>query len=436
MSWEIREGDVLERLREMPDESVQCVVTSPPYWGLRDYGTEGMIGLEPTLAEHLAKLVEVFDEVRRVLRSDGTLWLNYGDSYAGSPARIGYGDQQKEGAYWKDANGIDPGNGKRLPVKRGLATKQRFLMPARVALALQDSGWWVRSEIVWAKGLSFCPTYAGSCMPSSVTDRPTDSHEMLYLLSKAPRYFYDADAVREAHSTTPRRAIDASPQDKYGPSGRLNNTRRGNTLADAYGGGPPGNPAGRNLRTVWTINPQGYKEAHFATFPETLVRPCVKAGTSEHGACSECGAPWRRVIAAHQGGSTGQSWHDHSQDAESGNVKNDLGGNVEYATYRRGKTVGWEPACAHATHYAGSWKPHRPLSPCVVLDPFSGSGTTGVVAVKHGRSYLGIELNPEYAAMSRKRIGRAAADVGQGGDVTADEDPVRAQLGLFAEGER
>jgi len=232
---------VLDRLRELPDESVQCVVTSPPYWGLRDYGVEGMIGLEPTLAEHLAKLVEVFREVRRVLRDDGTLWLNYGDAYAGSPARVGYGDQQKEGAYWKGADGCDPTNGKRLPVKRGLAAKQRLLMPARAALALQADGWWVRSEIVWAKGLSFCPTYSGSCMPSSVRDRPTDSHEMVYLLTRSPRYFYDADAVRERWADSRMGAAGGrnwdTPERLTGGSRRPQEAPR---------------TAGRNLRTVWT----------------------------------------------------------------------------------------------------------------------------------------------------------------------------------------
>ncbi len=417
-SWVVHHGDVLDRLRELPDESVQCVVTSPPYWGLRDYGVEGMIGLEPTLEEHLAKLVEVFAEVRRVLRDDGTCWLNYGDAYAGSPARVGYGDQQKEGAYWKGADGCDPTNGKRLPVKRGLAAKQRLLMPARVALALQADGWWVRSEIVWAKGVSFCPAYAGSCMPSSVRDRPTDSHEMVYLLSKAPRYFYDADAVREASATQPHSPGNAAD------NGRLTaSTGHVDEPGRAWAGG-----GGRNLRTVWTINPKGYKEAHFATFPPKLVEPCVKAGTSERGACSDCGAPWRRVVER-VGGPQG-THVKHSRVNPQGRPDTDqkvYGSDLSNRYREHGTptytTTGWEPTCTHAD---------APTVPCVVLDPFSGSGTTGAVAVRLGRSYVGIELNAEYLALSRKRIGRAAADVGQGGTVTADEDERAAQLGLWS----
>lgn len=386
-TWKLIVADVLEGLAELEDESVQCVVTSPPYWGLRDYGVEGMIGLEPTLAEHMAKMVEVFAEVRRVLRADGTLWLNYGDAYAGAPARIGYGDQgesAKVGAL---------SDGKRLPVKRGLAAKQRYLMPARVALALQDAGWWVRSEIVWAKGVSFCPTYAGSCMPSSVRDRPTDSHEFVYLLSKAPRYFYDGDAVRETGT------LPAGQRHAKGSA-----DRRGRKKVNARPEEYAVSTGDRNIRTVWTINPQAYREAHFATFPEALVEPCIRAGTSGHGACSECGAPWRRVVEA-KGGTIGEAWHDHADDMGSGNAKGvNLGGKIgngrkgSDGTYRR-EHKGWEPTCEHAD---------APVRPCLVLDPFNGSGTTGVVALREGCSYVGIELNPEYAALAEKRIGSAA----------------------------
>ena len=412
MTWEVRTGDVISELRKLEPKSIQCVVTSPPYWGLRDYGVAGMIGLEPTLAGHIATLTDVFAEVARVLRDDGTVWLNYGDAYAGSPARVGFGDQQKQGAYWKDGKGCDPTNGKRLPVKRGLPAKQRYLMPARVALALQDDGWWIRSEIIWAKGVSFCPTYSGSVMPSSVRDRPTDAHETIYLLSKCPRYFYDPDAVREQAEYGRR---DWQGEDQHGTYQGKDNSKRPEQVGYTKGGDPS---TGRNLRTVWTINPRGYREAHFATFPEALVVPCLKAGTSEVGACAACGAPWRRVVEA-SGGSIGEAWHEHADDPTTGNAKT-----ASSKSYRRNH-LGWEATCDH---------PDAERTPCVVLDPFNGSGTTGAVAVKLGLDYIGIELNPEYAELARKRIGRAAASIGEGGDVTWDVDPVRAQMGLFTAG--
>ena len=374
-SWVVHHGDVLDRLRELPDESVQCVVTSPPYWGLRDYGVDGMIGLEPTLGEHLARLVEVFREVRRVLRDDGCVWLNYGDSYQ---------------------------------------DKQRTLMPARVALALQSDGWWVRSEIVWAKGLSFCPTYSGSCMPSSVRDRPTDSHEMVYLLSKKAHYYYDQDAVREASSGTTARPETSRNHEGTKSSVTGNHAKGGN-----LGWNNPS--AARNLRTVWCLNPRPYKEAHFATFPPALVRPCILAGTSERGACSECGAPWRRVVDAR---GNGGHWATDGDRAAARGITSNRTSRAHGADRPAARTTtGWEPTCEHAD---------APAVPCVVLDPFSGSGTTGAVAVRLGRNYVGIELNPDYLALSRKRIGRAAADVGQGGTVTADEDERAAQLGLWS----
>lgn len=344
--WNILTGDTIEMMRTMPDESVHCVVTSPPYWGLRDYGAEGMIGLEPTLAEHMQTMVSVFREVRRVLRSDGTLWLNYGDAYSnGGKPQTGdtktgfneryFGTESKPGL--KQAG---HGKARKTPgLDCGLAAKQRMMLPARVALALQDDGWWLRSEIVWAKGVSFCPTYAGSCMPSSVSDRPTDSHEMLYLMSKSPRYFYDAHAVRE--------------KAKYGrgtdPTGRMFG-RVGIEANHSPGAKGHTGEGGRNIRTVWCINPQKFSEAHFATFPERLVEPCIKAGCPVGG---------------------------------------------------------------------------------TVMDPFSGSGTTGAVAVRLGRNYIGVELNPDYVELSRKRIGQAAAGAGAGGTLTIDEDAKASQMGLF-----
>jgi len=401
--FNILTGDVLKQLATVPDESVQCVVTSPPYWGLRDYGVAGMIGLEPTLAEHLARIVAVFREVRRVLRDDGTVWLNYGDAYSrqggDTTTQAMNGDKDTHRLAIKASRGSG-----------GLAPKQRLMLPARVALALQDDGWWIRSEIVWAKGVSFCPTYSGSCMPSSVRDRPTDSHEMMYLLTKRARYFYDGDAVREASDCEP-----GVPR-KFGKAG--NDDR--NDTGDVY---DPTGRSGRNLRTVWTINPRGYKEAHFATFPEALVKPCILAGTSERGACSECGAPWVRVAdRAFTGCNSGKR---PDQPHASGTLARPPMSGRQMAKWRAEhptRYLGWEPTCAHTD---------APTVPCVVLDPFNGSGTTGAVAVRYGRDYVGIELNPEYVKLSEKRIGRAAAASGQGGSLTLDEDEKSSQFGLF-----
>ena len=256
MSVRILVGDCLERLRTLPEESVHCVVTSPPYWGLRDYGVEGAIGLEPTFGEHINTIVTIFREVRRVLRSDGTLWLNYGDRYH---------------------------NGDSLS---GLKPKDLVMMPARVALALQADGWWLRSEIVWHKP---------NPMPESVRDRPASAHEKIYLLTKSARYFYDAEAVRVACSpNTHARRKDRERAPRKGSDTydrRAGTWKEKRTVAEQA-------EIGANLRNVWTIPTHAYPDAHFATFPPKLVEPCIKAGTSEKGCCPECGAPRVRVVEA------------------------------------------------------------------------------------------------------------------------------------------
>ena len=281
------QGDCREVMAQMPDESVHTVVTSPPYWGLRDYGIGGQLGLEPTPEEYVANMVAVFREVRRVLRADGTVWLNLGDSYAGGE-RV---TDQQDGLKPKDLVGI----------------------PWRVAFALQADGWYLRSDIIWSKP---------NPMPESVTDRPTKAHEYLFLLSKSPRYYYDADAVREPHVRT--------WDESNGGNLKVGGVRPvGTNEVHAHGGGGlimrsrNYNPLGRNRRTVWTIATEPFPGAHFATYPTALVEPCILAGSA----------------------------------------RGDL-----------------------------------------VLDPFAGAGTTGMVALRHGRRFVGIELNPTYAEMARRRI--------------------------------
>jgi DNA modification methylase len=269
--------------RQLPlaSASVQCVVTSPPYWGLRDYGVAGQLGLELTPELYVQHLVEIFREVRRVLRADGTCWLNLGDSFAttNGASRSGTKVQGLREAQFGHAYGNHV-DAERLkahirPTYGGLKPKDLVGMPWRVAFALQADGWWLRSDIIWAKP---------NPMPESITDRPTKSHEYLFLLTKAARYYYDGEAIKES-------LTDASLERGYkgGPSIKGNGDRPYFSTREYI-------PAGRNRRSVWTIATEPYPDAHFATFPEKLVEPCILAGTSERGACPACWAPWARDV--------------------------------------------------------------------------------------------------------------------------------------------
>lgn len=294
-------GDCLEVLRCLPDASVQCCITSPPYWGLRDYGVAGQLGLEATPAEYVANMEAVFREVRRVLRDDGTLWLNLGDSYNAYNGGTGPGaglDMRRTKAR------PDLASGHALRCK-GLKPKDLVGIPWRVALALQADGWYLRQDIIWHKP---------NPMPESVTDRCTKAHEYLFLLAKCERYYYDAEAIKEAGSGVSGGACFGKIN-KNGPGARRMKDGENESIRDGT----------RNKRSVWTIPTQAYSEAHFATFPEKLVEPCILAGCPEGG---------------------------------------------------------------------------------IVLDPFNGSGTTGVVCYKHRRQYLGIDLNEEYLRLAKRRISK------------------------------
>jgi len=312
-------GDVREKLRELADGSVHCCVTSPPYWGLRSYnGGDAEIGLESTPDEYVASMVAVFREVWRVLRDDGTLWLNLGDSYAaGKMVRDDSGDNGRFG-------------GTRLePVQRkapeGLKPKDLVGIPWRVAFALQADGWYLRQDIIWAKP---------NPMPESVTDRCTKSHEYIFLLSKSALYYYDNEAIKEPTVTR-----DDTNRDR--DSTRLNNipgrTRMAGLKTNDY--------EMRNKRDVWTVTTRPYKGAHFATFPPDLITPCILAGCPPDG---------------------------------------------------------------------------------TVLDPFFGAGTTGLVAQRHNRRWIGIELNPEYAKLAADRI-EAETNL-----FTEREEPLGALWEMFA----
>lgn len=321
-------GDALDALRTMPDQSVQCCVTSPPYWGLRNYGVPGQIGLEPTVEEHLATLTAVFREAWRVLRDDGTLWVNYGDTYLCN-----------QGAGF-NGNKRLPEQDRRVSVTRPAWAKPKDLLglPWRLAFALQADGWYLRSDIIWHKP---------NCMPESVKDRPTRAHEYLFLLSKSERYYYDHEAVREPTAAASGQGRAQSslalswnrivqeperPAQQYAQH-RITKRHTVRPGVDTHGGGQGTgaitfDPHTRTRRDVWTVPTRGFPDAHFATFPPDLIRPCILAGCPASG---------------------------------------------------------------------------------VVLDPFFGAGTVGVVCVEEARRYLGVELNPDYAEMAERRVAEAVA---------------------------
>ena len=353
-------ADVLAALKGLPNESVHCAITSPPYWGLRDYKTDGQIGLEQTPEQYVAKMVEVFHEVKRVLRKDGTCWLNMGDSYNG--LKVGNTNEK-----WASVN---TDSFTKLPAP-GLKPKDLVGIPWRVAFALQADGWYLRSDIIWAKP---------NPMPESVTDRPTKSHEYLFLLAKSERYYYDAEAIKEPQSPNTHDKGSNSHQklEVYGKGVRANDSFT-NSIPETFIGG-------RNKRSVWTIATEAYPESHFATFPEKLVEPCILAGTSERGVCSKCGAPWERMVEHKPMGIDRSSrTHELGRTRTSGTM-------TEPAT---STTLGWRPTCDC----------DAPITQAAVLEPFAGSGTTLAVAKRLNRKSIGIELSAEYCKLAQKRIG-------------------------------
>jgi len=397
MTTRISTGDARTALADIPDGSIQCTITSPPYMGLRDYGIPDQIGLEPTLAAYVANLVAVFREVRRVLRDDGTLWLNLGDSYAGgggyspnSPSNVARREQgnHEDGAFGFRVSGqVRQPTGKANGGKPtdGLKPKDLMMVPARVALALQDDGWYLRSDIIWHKTAP---------MPESVTDRPTSAHEHIFLLTKRKTYYYDAAAIAEpvTDASIARLSQPGLPT-QHGSEcahagGKINGTMK------AVGG-----MATRNIRNVWTLGPESFPGSHFAVMPTEIPRRCILAGTSERGQCPACGAPWTRVVERshpnavirEKDGSKprniGQQQDRPCRAFEAGH------GNAKPVVVI--ETIGWSPSCPCD---AG-----EPV-PQTVLDPFAGAGTTLLVADRLGRHGLGVELNPEYVALAEARI--------------------------------
>ena len=320
-------GDCLDVLRTMPDRSVHMCATSPPFYGLRDYGVDGQIGLEETPDEWVARLVAVFREVKRVLRDDGTLWIEIGDSYlANSRGATGGSDCYASADTKSGAPGHVPNSwsaSQQTPTKHPTKPKDLLGQPWMLAFALRADGWYLRSEIIWARP---------NPMPESVTDRPTKAHSTVFLLSKRPRYFYDADAIREPYAASPElrqgrvgayqnramngegdgamptRVLSMPPpqvetldgstgEAPRGPDGRRVTAVKGGENSEQHRDGERWpNEGGANARTVWTLPTESTPFAHFATWPQALVRRMVQAGTSERGCCPECGAPLKSTI--------------------------------------------------------------------------------------------------------------------------------------------
>lgn len=366
----IYSGDVLENLRKMRTGSAHMAVTSPPYWGLRDYKSEGQIGQERTPEEFIEKLTAVFMELHRVLRDDGTFWLNIGDTYASSGKGAGPGSSKQASNRGSSFEG-----GNKIGFEPGLPSKNLVGIPWRVALSLQKAGWILRSDLIWAKP---------SPMPESVTDRCTRSHEYLFMFAKKERYFYDQDAIRE------KTGSEADPVEyRKGHTSRhshKDDLGKGMMQYDSEFQAGKTHPNGKNKRTVWTIASEAYPGTHFSTFPTKLVEPCILAGTSEYGCCSICGAPWKRITEKVQiKRDRPNDYVKRTGEEGTGNSCSNSVAGVEV------KTVGWEPTCN-----CGCIDDELPkVVPCTVLDPFIGSGTTAEVALKHNRRCIGIELNAE-----------------------------------------
>jgi DNA modification methylase len=408
MTVKILIGDCRDVLKTLPDESVHCVVTSPPYWGLRDYGVEGQLGMERSLGEHVESMVQVFREVRRVLRMDGTLWLNYGDSYAASvngrsaadTKTLGQDDRtfrDKPFSTIGPISRVGQSNNKgntagdnlfRIAADGFLKPKDLCGIPWRVAFALQADGWYLRQDIIWSKP---------NPMPESVTDRCTKAHEYIFLLSKSARYYYDAEAIVEKF-VDDRNGNPGAYNWKQGSGGvaggGVNSLHKENGRVEGWN--IDGAKAGRNKRSVWTVATQPFSEAHFATFPPALIEPCVMAGTSEKGCCAKCGAPHERQTDVTRRATR------PGNESKFGGLENDIrasgSGNVAFGLAKRTEatvtTIGWFPSCQCAEE----------TKPCVVLDPFGGAGTTGMVADRLQRNAILIELNPQYAEMAKDRI--------------------------------
>jgi len=417
---DIHQGDAVETLAEMPESSVHTVVTSPPYFGLRDYGVDGQIGLENSLDQYIAELLDVASELRRVLRDDGSWWLNLGDTFAGSGnGRSMDAEETKES---------QPPEGRPAPSASSFRAKSKMLVPHRVAIALEDQGWLVRSDAVWVKP---------NPMPHPVKDRLHEHKEFLFHLTPEPDYWFDLDAIREP-AATQRPADGNSGGDKtenvdFLP-GRDSEEPTHNFERRAH-------PNGKNPGDILDVPVKSFPEAHFAVYPPELVQTPIKASCPPT-VCAACGTPYERLVEdvpvwernpeniereqlqraleryknsdlteehleairrvgfndagyteVHKVGlgKAGEDAEDLAREA-----KDVLGGYFREFANAAKETDGWQQSCDCET---------EETKPGIVLDPFAGAGTTALVAKDLGRQFVGIDLNPEYIAMAQKRVG-------------------------------
>lgn len=402
-------GDVRKVLAELPENIVQCAVTSPPYWALRSYLPKDHpdkhleLGSEKTPQEFIANLTEVFESVKRVLRKDGTLYANIGDSYAGS--NFGWGSK-KNPEHISDSIH----QAQRPPIPDGLKPKDMCLIPARLAISLQERGWWVRSDIPWIKR---------SCLPESCKDRPNKSLEYVWMFTPSAHNFFDMVAVKrelsDSYANDPRHktgSTDRNEKDGYGES-QAQNPKHVHKMFDREA------TSGRHFRNsdlffeslekpyglIWCgeemvgldVTTAQLKEAHYASYPEDLIEPLILASTSAKGQCAKCGSPYVRITKESRSFESGSGRAGHLPEEKNGSG---MQGGGETKDVRRGpcvvsETLSWQPTCKCEC---------EGVEPQIVLDPFLGSGTTAIVAHKHGRRCIGIELNEDFAKIAIRRI--------------------------------
>jgi len=424
---DIHQGDAVETLRELPESSVHCAMTSPPYFGLRDYGVDGQIGLEETVDKYISELVDVSLELRRVLRDDGNWWLNLGDSFAGS----GRGQWTDDGGAPKESYRPDsdqlPEQETRFP------RKSKMLIPHRVAIALQDAGWIVRSDAVWSKP---------AAMPNPVKDRLNEHKEFLFHLTPAPDYWFDLDAVREPHADASFNRVERAKEsgDYSAGSQMLACPREDEAEHVRMDPDDACHLNGKNPGDVLEIATKPFPEAHFAVYPPELCETPIKSSCPER-VCAECGTPYERtthdvpvweqdrstiertqLLKALERFDNSDLTEEHLRaaratgfsDAPAGKeqsgagrntdrteqlareAKDVLGGYFREITMTGRETDGWRQACDCATDAT---------EPGIVLDPFAGAGTTALVAKRLGRRFVGIDLNPDYVALAQRRVG-------------------------------
>jgi DNA modification methylase len=394
----IIQGDALQALRDLPENSFQCSVSSPPYWQLRDYQVDGQIGLEPTAKEFNQSLVSVYSEVRRVLHPTGILWVNIGDSYSGGGNKRGKNSPISN----KQASSQGcTGQLSDIPMMDGLPRKNLKGMPWRFAFAMQDDGWVLRDAMIWHKP---------NPMPTSQKDRCTSCYEYIFQFTQSPNYFFDMESIKEPISEKTLTA-NTTPVKKTSEGMGQDAGQNMNAWMEKNGGRYHASmKVPRNIRT-WST--RGYKGAHFATYPIELPEFCIRASVPKAGVCAKCFTPYRRVIESTRrptrpgentkikmpdGWDTGEGGHGsfHREGREKGEYRDtaEVGNRDPQRHVTETRTIRWDAGC---NCDCGNARP-------AVLDPFSGVSTTGLACSRLGCDYVGIELNPEYAQMSRDRI--------------------------------